>query len=113
MTYEEMQKIMQFIVEQQAQFASAIIQIKEFQAQFTSDINQIKESQAQTARRHDAALQELNEAETALMRALTTVVGIAGDHNARITRLETAVAEVAERVSAFIAALRNGKSKKG
>ncbi len=109
---EEMERTMQFILNQQAQFASDIQQLKEVQAaqqaQFSSEIQESREAE-RTLRE---AERTLTEAETTLMRAMTTVVGMQGQTNDRVSRLETAVAEVAERVSAFIAALRDGKGKK-
>jgi septation ring formation regulator EzrA len=91
MNDEEMDKTMKFLLEQQAQFAAGIRQITEVQARSVKDI------------------QQLREAETTLMRAMTTVVGMAGQLDGRVSRLETALADLAERISAFIAALRNGK----
>ena len=42
MTYEEMQKTMQFIVEQQAQFTVDIQQLKESQAKTEEEIGQLR-----------------------------------------------------------------------
>jgi predicted nucleic acid-binding Zn-ribbon protein len=42
MTYEEMQKTMQFIVEQQAQFAVGIQQLKESQTKTEEEIGQLR-----------------------------------------------------------------------
>ncbi len=100
MTNEEMERTMQFIVQQQAQFASDIQRVQEVQARSASDIQQLA-----------ADLQQLREAETTLLRAMTTVVGMQGQTHERVSRLETAMAELAERVSAFIAALRDGKGR--
>lgn len=100
MTNEEMERTMQFIVQQQAQFASDIQRVQEVQARSSSDIQQLA-----------ANMQQLREAETTLLRAMTTVVGMQGQTHERVSRLETAMAELAERVSAFIAALRDGKGR--
>jgi hypothetical protein len=49
MTYEEMQKTMQFIVEQQAQFTVDIQQLKESQAKTDGTISQLTEVVARLA----------------------------------------------------------------
>ncbi len=103
---------MQFIIEQQAQFASDIQQLKEVQvtqhAQFSAEIQELKEAQAKSV----AGIRQLTEAETSLMRAMTTVVGMIGETNNRVVRLETALADLAERINAFIAALGNGRGRR-
>jgi len=48
-----------------------------------------------------ADLQQFREAETTLLRAMTAPVGMQGQTHERVSRLETAMAELAERVSAF------------
>ena len=105
MTDEERERTMEFILAQQAQFAADIIQIKEIQVQFGRDLHQVGELQAQSVE----DIRQLREAETTLLRAMTTVVASTGEINTRVSRLETALAELAERISAFIAALRNGR----
>lgn len=107
---------MQFIVAQQAQFSADIQRIKEVQGQSVTDVQQLREAQQRSQeaqQRLQEAQQQLLEAETTMMRAMTTVVGLHGQMNDRVSRLETAVAEVAERVSAFIAALSDGKGRRG
>ena len=49
MTYEEMQKTMQFIIEQQAQFTVDIQQLKESQAKTEGNVNQLADIVARLA----------------------------------------------------------------
>jgi septal ring factor EnvC (AmiA/AmiB activator) len=89
-TNEEMERTMQFVVQQRSQFASDIQRVQEVQARSTSHIQQLA-----------ADLQQLREAETTLLRAMTAPVRMQGQTHERVSRLETAMAELAERVSAF------------
>lgn len=109
---EEMERTIQFILAQQAQFSSDIMQLKE-----TSDV--------------------ILKSQTDLTKALTTVVGMVGDLAAAQketaaqvgqlsesfrglaeaqTRTENTVAELSDRVNAFIVVVEryisgNGKQK--
>jgi hypothetical protein len=49
MTNEEMQKAMEFVVNQQAQFAVDIQKLQEAQWQFAADIQKLQEAQAESA----------------------------------------------------------------
>ena len=73
MTNEEMRKAMEFVVNQQAQFAVDIQNLREAQAQFAADIQKLRETQAESA-------QILNRL------AAVTVKGFE-DTNARINTL--------------------------
>jgi chromosome segregation ATPase len=82
MSEEEMQKKMEFIIEQQAQFAA--------------DIQLLRETQAADSKRI-----------TGLMDALTTVVGIIGKLSASQERTDARVAEVAASVNSLAGAQAN------
>lgn len=69
MTYEEMQKTMQFIVEQQAQFTVDIQQLKESQAKTEGNVNQLTGIVAQLAAATNAGFQELRDSIAALVDA--------------------------------------------
>ena len=77
MTNDEIQKRMEFIIEQQAQFAA--------------DIQLLRETQAA-----DSKL--LKEKHNSLTEALTTVVGMIGKLSAAQERTDAQVAELADRM---------------
>ena len=77
MTDDEIQKRMEFIIEQQAQFAT--------------DIQLLREAQA-------ADFKIMNEKHNALTEALTTVVGMIGKLSAAQERTDSKVAELADKV---------------
>src|SRR5947208_1201041 len=69
MTYEEMQKTMQFIVEQQAQFTVDIQQLKESQAKTEEEIGQLTGVVAHLAAETRASFQEVHGSIAALVDA--------------------------------------------
>lgn len=77
MTNEEIQKRIEFIIEQQAQFAA--------------DIQQLRETQA-------ADSKIMKEKHNSLTEALTTVVGMIGKLSAAQERTDANVAELAEKM---------------
>lgn len=104
----ETERTIRFILDQQAQFASDIMQIKDVQEQFA-------EVQAQSVK----DIQQLREAEITIMRGITTVLGLVGqlaeaqkNTDAKLAELAGAQKQLVERVDAFIAAMRNGKKNR-
>jgi uncharacterized protein YdcH (DUF465 family) len=77
MTDDEIRKKMEFIIEQQAQFAA--------------DIQQLRETQA-------AHFKIMNEKHNTLTEALTTVVGMIGKLSVAQERTDANVAELAEKM---------------
>jgi hypothetical protein len=69
MTYEEMQKTMQFIVEQQAQFTVDIQQLKESQTKTEGNVSQLTGVVAILAAETRAGFQELRGSISALVDA--------------------------------------------
>ncbi len=86
---EKMERNMRFIVEQQAQFAA--------------DIQQIREIQAQSAAQFATDMQQVREVLNAQSQAMVTMLSMIGKlgetqaaHDARIATLETKMTELAE-----------------
>jgi hypothetical protein len=69
MTYEEMQKTMQFIVEQQAQFTVDIQQLKESQVKTDENVSQLTGVVAHLAAETRAGFEELRGSIAALVDA--------------------------------------------
>jgi hypothetical protein len=69
MTYEEIQKTMQFIVEQQAQFTVDIQQLKESQAKTEGNVNQLTSVVAHFVVATNAGFQEVRGSISALVDA--------------------------------------------
>ena len=91
MTNEEMQKAMEFIVNQQAQFAADIQKLQEAQAQLQQSQAQMQEAQAQMQESQAQTVQLLNRL------AAVTVKGFE-DTNAKINALVDAQTRTEESV---------------
>jgi hypothetical protein len=70
MTYEEMQKTMQFILEQQAQFAADIQKAQESQAETNQIVNRLAAATLDRFERSDARVSALSEDVDAKFAAL-------------------------------------------
>ena len=93
MTYEEMQKTMQFIVEQQAQFAV--------------DIQQLKESQAKTEERVGQLTATVGQLTEVVNRLAAATMGGFKDVNAKIDALVDAQIRNEESIKETSEAVRN------
>jgi chromosome segregation ATPase len=93
MTYEEMQKTMQFIVEQQAQFAV--------------DIQQLKESQARTEERVSQLTVNVSQMTEVVNRLAGATLAGLKDTNAKIDALVDAQIRNEENIEKTNEAVRN------
>lgn len=95
MSEEELNRKMEFIVEQQAQFAADIQVMREIHA---ADTKLLKEDTALL--KEETKL--LKEQSRNLSDAVVTVVGLVGNLAAAQARTDEKLAEVAERLNVFI-----------
>lgn len=127
MTNEEIEKTMQFILEQQAQFASKQQQMLEQQAQYESTRQFVLEQQAQSASTQQFILeqqaqyasqqQQLDERVTRLETSMEEMARAQAHMSGVVASLADAQRHTEEKLEAFIGVLeryisedRNGKS---
>lgn len=101
MSNEELDRRIEFIIEQQAQFASDIIQLREAQAQTAQIAAQTSQTMAETSQ----AVAETSQAVAETSHALAETVQVVGQTGEIVTRLARGTLEGFKDVNAKINAL--------
>ncbi len=96
MTQEEIQRNIEFIIGQQAQFAADIMDLKEVQKEFAAELKELKERQDDANDAIVAVVGAIGRLETAMERSASQIAS-------QISELATAGKATEERLNAFIA----------
>ncbi len=96
MTQEEIQRNIEFIIGQQAQFAADIMDLKEVQKEFAAELKELKERQDDANDAIVAVVGAIGRLETAMERSARQIAS-------QISELATAGKATEERLNAFIA----------
>ncbi|MGB9178700.1 MAG: hypothetical protein WCB68_05575 [Pyrinomonadaceae bacterium] len=115
MTNEEMQKILEFVVEQQAQFAVNLQKLAEAQtrtennvSELTKDVSELAKAQAQTAR----AQQHLSEVIAAMAEAQERMAKAQEHTDGKIAETDDCLNALINTVERYISERRNGDATK-